>query len=119
MFTLIAVTSCEKDDVITQEEKDFMFPKLSGSVITVDQLLKNPDLKDKVLALSKGSINKSGVTGIQIDTSRIEVMESSDFTTYTFQIVQDSIEKQSILKNYMLTIVNDTLQVQHLVSYPV
>ncbi len=117
---MLLFQSCEKDELPQIESETVIFPKLSGSIISVEDLLNKPDLHNKILSLSKDSFRKTnGSNQIQIDTTHIEVIESDQFTAYTFAIVQDSIEKQSILRNYMLTIVSDSLLVQSLVSYPV
>jgi hypothetical protein len=83
-------------------------------------LLRQPALRDKILSLSSNSQNKStNSSAIQIDTSFVKIIETNQYDSYTFQVVQDSIEKQFVLRNYILTVVNDSTYVQHLVDYTV
>jgi hypothetical protein len=58
-------------------------------------------------------------SGIELDTTQISVIDTDQYTSYTFKIKQDSLERQYLLKNFMLTVVNDTTLIQHLVEYPV
>jgi hypothetical protein len=58
-------------------------------------------------------------SGIELDTTQISVIDTDQYTSYTFKIKQDSLERQYLLKNFMLTVVNDTTLIQHLIEYPV
>lgn len=111
-------TSCERDSLETV--KEWQPPKIRGKHVKIQDLLAQPKLAAKLTALSQNGLAKStNLAGIQIDTTNIRAIESDNYISYTFQIVQDSIEKQTMLKNYILTIVNDSLEIQHLVNYNV
>lgn len=120
LFSLITITSCEKD--IIEEETSSIGHELSGTVFTYKRLIEtNPAIGDLTQPFTQNFNAKSGNThnGIQIDTSRVRLLESSFYKSYTFQVVQDSIEKQQVLRNYVLTIFNDSLNKQMIVEYPV
>jgi hypothetical protein len=57
--------------------------------------------------------------GIVLDTTHIRKYSAPNFDNYTFKIVQDSIEEQTLLRNYQLTVVNDTTLIQFLIDYPI
>jgi len=88
--------------------------------VRIQELLAQPKLAGKPTALARTGLAKStNIAGIQIDTASMRSIETGNYVPYTFKIVQDSIEKQTVPKNYMLTIVNDSLEIQHLVAYNV
>ncbi len=58
-------------------------------------------------------------TGIVLDTSYIKKYITDKYENYTFKIIQDSIEEQTLLRNYQLTVLNDGFIIQHLVDYQV
>ncbi len=71
---------------------------------------------------SEGGLTTNDVNtaaGIVLDTTFIKKYSAPDFDNYTFKVVQDSIEERSLLRNYQLTVVNDTTFVQFLIDYPV
>ena len=118
--TVISISSCEKDEVFEEAQNELNFPEIQGRFVHGKDLLQTPIIGDKINSLSSSVVSKStNASGIQIDTSRIQVIESVDYKSYTFQIVQDSVERQSLLRNYMITIVNDTTTIQHLFNYEI
>lgn len=118
---LVLFSSCERDLLLEPTNKqERKFPKIKGKNVSINDLLANPNLAVKLTSLATTSLAKStNLAGIQIDTTDIRAIETDNYVSYTFQIVQDSVEKQTVLKNYMLTIINDTIEVQHLVNYNV
>ena len=116
---VVCISSCEKDEDFEEEiQNELIFPKINGRFVSGKDVMQTPIIGDKIKSLSSSVINKSNnASSIQIDTSRVRFIQSDQYDSYTFQIVQDSIEGQSLLKNYMITILNDTTSVQHLISY--
>jgi putative chitinase len=120
MIAFISISSCEKEEVFEEAQNELIFPEIKGKFVKGKDLLQIPIIGDKINSLSSNMFNKSSnSSGIQIDTSRIQVIESVDYKSYTFQIVQDSVELQSLLRNYMITVVNDTTTIQHLINYEI
>lgn len=116
---LTFVTACETEELVLRETARVP-PAFKMKYVPIAKLLVQPTLNAKLTALSHTSLAKStNLAGIQIDTTGILALETDRYISYTFNIVQDSIEKQTVLKNYMLTIVNDTTEIQHLVTYNV
>lgn len=119
-IAIISISSCEKDEVFEEAPNELNFPEIKGRFVHGKDLLQTAIIGDKINSLSSNVVSKSNnASGIQIDTSRIQVIESVDYKSYTFQIVQDSVERQSLLRNYMITIVNDTTTIQHLLNYEI
>ncbi|WP_213520884.1 M23 family metallopeptidase [Nonlabens sp.] len=119
-IAIISISSCEKDEVFEEAPNELNFPEIKGRFVHGKDLLQTAIIGDKINSLSSNVVSKSNnASGIQIDTSRIQVIESVDYKSYTFRIVQDSMERQSLLRNYMITIVNDTTTIQHLINYEV
>ncbi|WP_438968581.1 hypothetical protein [Nonlabens sp.] len=119
-MAIISISSCEKDEVFENSRIELIFPEIQGRFVKGKDLLHTPIIGDKINSLSSNVFNKSNNSSdIQIDTSRIQLIESMDYKSYTFQIVQDSIERKILLRNYMLTVVNDTTTFQHLINYEV
>ncbi|WP_431472594.1 hypothetical protein I5168_04995 [Nonlabens sp. SCSIO 43208] len=117
---LFLINSCQQDDFLEESnEKTIKFPKLSGEIVPFEKLAQQPKLTKKLTKLSTGITAKSSNSSIRIDTSYIKMIETDLYKSYTFQIVQDSLEKERVLKNYVLTVVNDTTLIQHLVEYDV
>jgi hypothetical protein len=117
---IISLSSCEKDEVFENEPETITFPKLKGKKVPFDKLLNDPLLGRKMSFLSQENTAKSqNALTVQIDTAGVEMIQTEDYKSYTFNIAQDSLERQSLLRNYMLTVVSDSLQIQHLVNYQV
>jgi len=112
MFCLI---SCEKDNVEPLHEES-LFPEIKGRVISVKDLVDKPIIYNRLVEYLQKPVAKSSL-GIELDTTYIKVMETNRYTSYIFKIQQDSIERNQVLRNFMLTYVNDTTQIQHLVNY--
>jgi hypothetical protein len=94
-IAIISISSCEKDEVFEETQSEINFPKLKGRFLKGKDLLQVPIIGSKINALSSNMFNKSSnSSGIQIDTSRIQIIETNEYASYTFQIVQDSIEKK-------------------------
>lgn len=118
-MVIISISSCEKDQLFEEEaQNEIQFPQLKGSFVTGKDLLQTPIIGSKIKSLSSNVVSKfNNASGIQIDTSRIRLIQSDQYDSYTFQIIQDSVERKSLLRNYMITILNDTTTVQHLINY--
>ncbi|PQJ31415.1 hypothetical protein BST92_05535 [Nonlabens arenilitoris] len=117
---MIAVTSCEKDDDLRILQKT-VGHNLKMNIVSYETLKQSSLITQNTQGLF-GYRNKSADStgyGIQIDTSRIQVLESDFYKSYTFQVVQDSLERQQVLKNYVLTVYNDSTLYQFTIDYPV
>lgn len=117
LISAICLISCEVDDFEQLEEEKSIFPNISSRLITLQGMKNEAATYDKLMDYMNGSFEKS--SGIQLDTSHIKVIDSDQFSSYNFKIKQDSLERLYLLRNFILTIVNDTTQIQHLVDYPV
>ena len=116
----MSLSSCQEDEIHESEPETINFPKLKGEKVSFDKLLNDPFVGKKMSLLSQESIFKSSnSSAVQIDTTGVEVILTDNFKSYTFSVTQDSLERQSLLKNYMLTVVSDSTQIQHLVNYQV
>jgi len=117
LLAVLCLVSCEKDE-FDQVEKELVFPKLSGRIITPKEMTNDPAAYDGLMKYLSQPVAKSH-SGIELDTTHINVIDTDQYTSYTFKIKQDSLERQYLLKNFMLTVVNDTTLIQHLIEYPV
>ncbi|GAK92340.1 hypothetical protein JCM19298_2828 [Nonlabens ulvanivorans] len=120
MFTLIAVTSCEKDDDLSTIDNTTFKQKMTGSRTSLSQIKReNHDLfnfiSDRALSIAKSSNSSNGTI---LDTTHIQVLEGVDFKNYIFKVTQDSTTRSNELKNYMLVILKDSIQHQYMVTYP-
>ncbi|BAO55104.1 hypothetical protein [Nonlabens marinus] len=117
ILAICCLISCEKDEIqIVTEES--IFPEITGRVISAKDLASKPIVYSRLMDYLQKPVAKSS-SGIELDTSYIKVMETDRYTSFTFKIKQDSMERQHVLRNFMLTMVNDTIQIQHLVDYSV
>lgn len=117
IFAALCVISCEKDE-FEPIEKELTFPKISGRMITPKDMSSDLVVYNGLMEHLSQSMAKSH-SGIELDTTHISVIDTDQYTSYTFKIQQDSLERQYLLKNFMLTVVNDTTLIQHLIEYPV
>ncbi len=116
-FIFFCFVSCEKDEVEPVVEESF-FPRLKGAAITSKDLSSNPLAYRRLMDYLEKPIAKSTI-GIELDTTFIRFIETDSYKSYTFKIKQDSLDRSRTLKNFVLTYVNDTIQIQQLVDYPV
>ncbi len=116
-FVICCLISCEKD-VIEPIQEESIFPKISGRIVTPSKMQNDPLAYDRLMDYLQKPVAKSS-QGIELDTTFIKTIDTDSYSSYTFNIKQDSIERKSVLRNFMLTVVNDTIQIQHLIDYPV
>ncbi|PQJ31409.1 hypothetical protein BST92_05505 [Nonlabens arenilitoris] len=117
---MIAVTSCEKDEDLPILQKT-VGHNLKMNIVSYETLKQSSLIAQNtqdILGYQNKSADSTGY-GIQIDTSRIQLLESDFYKSYTFQVVQDSLERQQVLKNYVLTVYNDSTLYQFTIDYPV
>ena len=117
ILAICCLISCEKDEIEPIQEES-IFPKISGRVITPKDMKSDPLAYHRLMGYITKPIAKSS-SGIELDTTYIKVIDTDKYSSYTFKIKQDSIERTKVLRNFMLTTVSDTIQIQHLVDYAV
>jgi archaellin len=116
-FAAFCLISCEKDE-IKPINADSVVPEFTGRIISSKDLIPNTMVYSRLMEFLEKPVAKSSY-GIELDTSHIKVMETERYTSYTFKIHQDAEESKNVLRNFVLTYVNDTIQLQHTVDYPV
>jgi|GEM_PF-2287597 len=117
ILAMCCLISCEKDEIEPIKEES-IFPKIRGRVITPKDMKSDPLAYDRLMKYLTKSVAKSS-NGIELDTNYIKVIDTDQYSSYTFKIKQDSLERTQVLRNFMLTVVNDTTQIQHLVDYTI
>jgi hypothetical protein len=119
-IAIISISSCEKDS-LEPEPHDKIGHSLTGHVLSYNRLRNSTVISGALQELTINELKSNNGTslGIQIDTTRIQMLESQFYKSYTFQIVQDSIEQEQFLKNYVLTVFNDSTITQFTMDYPV
>ncbi len=134
---IVNINSCQMDDLeeevnrARQGQHQLDIPTVTGAYTNIHRILQDPVLGDKMENLidrQSTTLENGGLTtdsdgqgtlaGIVIDTTYIKKYFTDSYENYTFRIVQDSAELQTVLRNYMLTVFNDTLVLQHLVEHP-
>lgn len=120
LIVVLSFIACTQDEleIVEEQEEQINFPKIRGRIITPYAMQDRPKVYGDLMNYLSRSMAKSQ-SGIQLDTTQINVVDTDQYTSYTFKIRQDSLERQYLLRNFMLTVVNDTTMIQHIVEYPV
>ena len=125
MFFLIF--SCQKDDYFRDVEQEVTTTKfrIKATIVNGNVILKeNSLLKKQVKKITnpkktplENTINSNNY-GFSIDTSRIQIIETNFYKSYTFLVNRES-QNETILENYIYTIYKDSTSNQYLVAYPI
>jgi len=85
-----------------------------------EKIKDKPQVSKTIKKMLNRKFSKSGVNGngFIIDTTMVQVLTSELYTNYTFKVEMET-ENVNFLTNYVLTIFNDSLYHQMLVSYPI
>ncbi|WP_405369921.1 hypothetical protein [Nonlabens sp. Asnod2-A12] len=117
VIVLISISSCEKDEIVDVQHGE-LDPKISGRPVSINELLSQKNLRDKISNITSRSITKSSVNNIKLDTTLIKMIQVDSITHYTFKILPQESDSTSVLKNYILSVVNDSTFIQIIAEYP-
>ncbi|WP_452218997.1 hypothetical protein [Lacinutrix undariae] len=128
VFTLTFM-NCQKEDIqkesSTNVEDTNSTSDIKGLIIKTDSVfIANNFLREQISSKFSTTNNSNARTitsstyGFSIDTTRVQVLASYTFESYTFVIERDE-PNNDILENYILTRFNDGSFSQMLLSYPI
>ena len=126
VFTLTFM-NCQKEDIqkesSTNVEDTNSTSDIKGLIIKTDSVfIANNFLREQISSKFSTTNNSNARTitsstyGFSIDTTRVQVLASDTFESYTFVIERDE-PNNDILENYILTRFNDGSFSQMLLSY--
>ncbi|TRO66790.1 hypothetical protein [Christiangramia sabulilitoris] len=138
LFLLFIVYSCEKESVLesdveienSQNSEDNINEPFSGfkieykgTVTSANQFIKDDKhLAEFVKQFNSGGTGKSSITSVkydfEIDTSRVQLIETAHYKSYTFPIFRENSTRDT-LENYVLTFYRDGTIRQYKIDYPV
>ncbi|MGR7813012.1 hypothetical protein [Lacinutrix undariae] len=121
--------NCQKEDIqkesSTNVEDTNSTSDIKGLIIKTDSVfIANNFLREQISSKFSTTNNSNARTitsstyGFSIDTTRVQVLASDTFESYTFVIERDE-PNNDILENYILTRFNDGSFSQMLLSYPI
>jgi len=118
--------SCNNDD-FTEPIQEQTLKKLdfTGYILPTDSIFKtNSILKNHVLGKFTKKSNElsrtleSETLGFSIDTTRVMILRSDNFDSYTFTVERENFD-DTVLENYVLTYYSNNRYTQFLMSYPI
>ena len=114
------ITCCDKDNSIKQEDK-LTQSKLNIQITSWSHLENsNNKIANEISIYKKSNLFKRDIRtsehGFFIDDSKVQIIENSNFTTYTFFVFRENPES-NILENYIYKAYNDGRHAQYLLKY--
>ena len=122
LFSLLVIVSCEKEDLSVVDpnvNRKHELPFKFKSVTLNGQSLKqfSPTIGKRVDQLNAGTFQKSSnLKSTIIDTSYVKVLQSEEFDSYIFRVI-DSTLSNNHYKNYVIVEIRDTIVNQYMVNY--
>ncbi len=115
---IVSISSCEKDYIDIDTENKIGH-SLKGEIVSYNDLIHFTIFAQTTEKFLGKVIKTTDAANplIQIDTTRIQILESDSYKSYSFQVVQDSIDRHETLRNYVLTVFNDNTYTHFTVDY--
>ncbi len=127
VFTIsLLFFSCTKDELFELEKTANIrqVPNLEAVIIKGDSILlgnsalqKNVQKYIKTTAINGKTVH-SATYNFSIDTTFVQQIQTSSYTSYTFKVVRET-QTANILENYVYTTYTDGHNLQYLISYPI
>ena len=127
LFLVLLNFSCQTEDPFTAEEESaiqnhkpptFTAKILSGDSVRSITTLIDSNLKDQHNQNKQSEHLYSSIYGFSIDTSRVQVIETSLYSSYTYILKKDE-PTEELLTNYVATYFKSGKIHQYIIQYPI